>query len=180
MIKRTLFSIAILLFATNIFAATLISDTSYTDGLTAFDWSPISDVEKVLQYENQKDIKKRTIANVKKAEDHYVAAYKLMANKEYQAAITEFKAAMKIYKRAKLSKDALNFINTNMALSYASTGNKEDLSVSKRFLELITSKAYTDPKWTYNIAIAHNKVGNDNEAVSLLSSIIRKDKFSRT
>jgi hypothetical protein len=177
MIKKTLFSIAILLFATNIFAINSISDTSYVDGLTAFDWSPISDVEKVLQYENQKDIKKRTITNVKKAEDHYVAAYKLMANKEYQAAITEFKAAMKIYKRAKLSKDALNFINTNMALSYASTGNKEDLSVSKRFLELITSKAYTDPKWTYNIAIAHNKVGNDNEAVSLLSSIIRKDKF---
>ena len=142
MIKRTLFSIAILLFSTNIFAANLISDTSYT----AFYWSPISDVEKVLQYENQKDLSKRTIDNVKKAKTHYVDAYKLMTNKEYQAAITEFKAAMKIYKRAKLSNDALNFINANMALSYASTGNKEDLAVSKRFLELITPKIYTDNK----------------------------------
>ena len=61
---------------------------------------------------------KRTIDNVKKAEVHYVAAYKLMTNKEYVAAITEFKAAMKIYKRAKLkSNDALNFINANMVLN---------------------------------------------------------------
>ena len=70
MIKRTLFSIAILFFATNIFATNAISDTSYTDGLTAFDWSPISDVEKVLDYENQKDLSKRTIDNVKKAKTH--------------------------------------------------------------------------------------------------------------
>ena len=122
MIKRTLFSIAILLFTINIFAANSMSDTSYT----AFGWSPISDVEKVLQYENQKNLSKRTIDNVKKAKTHYVDAYKLMTNKEYQAAITEFKASMKIYKRAKLSNDALNFINANMALSYASTVNKED------------------------------------------------------
>jgi len=105
--KRTLFSIAILLFTTNIFAANLISDTSYIDGLAAFDWSPISDVEKVLQYENQKDLSKRTIDNVKKAKTHYIDAYNFMINKEYQAAITELKAAMKIYKRAKLSNDAL-------------------------------------------------------------------------
>ena len=175
--KRTLFSIAILLFTTNIFAANLISDTSYIDGLAAFDWSPISDVEKVLQYENQKDLSKRTIDNVKKAKTHYIDAYNFMINKEYQAAITELKAAMKIYKRAKLSNDALNFINANMALSYASTGNKEDLVVSKRFLELITPKVYADNKWAYNIAIAHNKVGNADEAASLLSSIIKKDKF---
>ena len=177
MIKRTLFSITILLFTTNTFAASSISDTSYIDGLTAFDWSPISDVEKILQYENQKDLSKRTIANVKKAKTHYIDGYKLMNNKEYQAAITEFKSAMKIYKRAKLSNDALNFINANMALSYASTENNEDLTFSKRFLELITPKIYTDNKWAYNIAIAHNKVGNADEAASLLSSIIRKDEF---
>jgi tetratricopeptide (TPR) repeat protein len=177
MIKKAIHSIALLLFAINIFATNSISDTSYTDGLTAFYWSPISDVEKVLQYENQKDIMKRTIDNVKKAKIHYLDAYKLMTNKEFNAAITEFKAAMKKYKRARLSNDALNFINANMALSYASTGNKEDMAVSKRLLELITPKGYTDNKWTYNIAIAHHKVGNDDEAASLLSLAIRKDKF---
>jgi len=178
MIKRTLFSIAILLFATNIFAANSISDTSYTDELTAFDWSPISDVEKILQYENQKNITKRSIQQSKLAGEHYSAAIELMKTKEYTAAINEFKSAIKRYKRAKLSDDALNFIHANMALSYASTGNKEDLAVSKRFLELITPKIYTDNEWAYNIAIAHEKVGNANEAASLLSSIIRKNKYA--
>ena len=70
MIKRIIFSIAILLFATNIFATNSTIDTSYTDGITAFDWSPISDVEKILQYENQKDISKRTIDQANKAKDH--------------------------------------------------------------------------------------------------------------
>lgn len=177
MIKRTLFSIAILLFATNIFAVNSISDTSYTDGLTAFDWSPISDVEKVLQYENLKKISKRSIDQAKLAGEHYSTAVELMNKKEYTAAINEFKSAMKRYNRAKLSDDALNFIHTNMALSYASTGNKEDFSFSTRFLDLITAKAYTDDKWTYNIAIAHNKVGNADEARDLLSLIIRKDEF---
>jgi len=177
MIKKTLFSIAILLFATNIFAINSISDTSYVDGLTAFDWSPISDVEKVLQYENLKNISKRSIDQSKLAGEHYSAAIKLMSKKDYTAAINEFKSAMKRYKRAKLSDDALNFIHTNMALSYASTGNKEDFSFSKRFLDLITSRAYTDDKWTYNIAIAHNKVGNADEARDLLSLIIRKNEF---
>jgi tetratricopeptide (TPR) repeat protein len=178
MIKRTLFSIAILLFATNIFATNLISDTSYTDGLIAFDWSPISDVEKVLQYENQKNITKRSGQQSKLAGEHYSAAIELMKKKEYPAAINEFKSAIKRYKRAKLSDDALNFIHTNMALSYASTGNKEDFAVSKRFLELITPKIYTNNEWTYNIAIAHEKVGNANEAASLLSSIIRKNRYA--
>ena len=100
-----------------------------------------------------------------------------MENKEYTAAINEFKSAMKRYKRAKLSDDALNYLRANMALSYSSTGNKEDLATSKRFLDLITSKIYSDKKWSYNIAIAHNRAGNVNEAASLLSSIIRKDEF---
>ena len=177
MIKKVIYSIVLLLFSTNIFAGNSISDTSYTDGLTAFDWSPISDVDKVLQYEKSKEISKRSIDQSKLAGEHYTAAIELMNKKEYAGAINEFKSAIKRYKRAKLSDNALNFIHTNMALSYASTGNKEDLAVSKRLLELITSKAYTDIKWTYNIAIAHNKVGNADEAASLLSSIIRKDEF---
>ena len=173
MIKRTLFSITILLFATNIFAVNSISDTSYTAGLIAFDWTPISDVEKI----SQKDLSSRGKKMLAKAEIAYIKAYKLMKKKEYEAAIKEFKAAIKLYKKAKLNDDALNFIHANMALSYASTGKKEDLPVSKIFLDLITSKAYANHKWVYNIAIAHDKVGNTNKAASLLSSIIRKDKF---
>ena len=100
-----------------------------------------------------------------------------MKKKEYIAAITEFKAAMKRYKRAKLSTNALNFIHTNMALSYAKSGNKEDLSTVNRLLSLITTKIYNDNNWTYNIAIAHYFAGNKNESAALLSSIIRKDEY---
>ena len=177
MIKRTLFSVAILLFAVSFTANAAITDTTKIDDLVAYTWQPISDVDKVLQYENSKNISKRSIDQSKLAGVHYTAAVDLMEKKEYAAAINEFKSAMKRYKRAKLSDDALNFLRANMALSYSSTGNKEDYAVSKRFLELITSKVYTDIKWTYNIAIAHNKAGNPNEAASLLSSAIRKDEF---
>ena len=177
MIKRIIFSIAILIFATNTFATNSIIDTSYTDGITAFDWTPISDVEKILQYENQKNITKRTIDQANKAKEHYVAAVSLMNNKEYEPALIEFKAAMKRYKRAKLTPDALNFINTNMALSYANTGNKEDLAVANRYLNLITSKAFADNNWTYNIAMGHYCAGNQSESASLLSALIRKDEY---
>ena len=155
-------------------------DTSYTAGLTAFKWTPISDVDKVMQYEKQKDLTKRSIGQAKLAADNYTAAISSMKNKEYLAAITEFKAAMKRYKRAKLSPDAMNFIHVNMALSYANSGSKEDLGTANRLLNLITSKAYKDNNWTYNIAMAHYFVGSPEAlatATSLLSSIIRKDKF---
>ena len=177
MIKKLLFLVALALtISINTTEASTI-DTSYTEGITAFDWAPISDVDKVLQYENTKDISKRSIDQSKLAGKHYTAAVELMKNKEYTAAINEFKSAMKRYKRAKLSDDALNYLRANMALSYSSTGNKEDLAVSKRFLNLITPKVYSDNNWTFNIAIAHHKSGNTNEAASLLSSVIRKDEF---
>jgi len=177
MIKRTLFSVAILLFTVTISAKTALNDSTKIEHLTPYTWQPISDVDKVLQYENTKDISKRSIDQSKLAGNHYTAAVELMKNKEYTAAINEFKSAMKRYKRAKLSDDALNYLRANMALCYSSTGNKEDLAVSKRFLNLITSKVYSDNKWTYNIAIAHHKSGNTNESASLLSSAIRKDEF---
>ena len=177
MIKRLLFLIALLITISVNTAVSSTIDTSYTQGLTAFDWTPISDVEKVLQYENTKNLSKRSIDQSKLAGEHYTLAVELMKNKEYTKAINELKSAMKRYKRAKLSNDALNYLRANMALSYSSTGNKEDLAASKRFLDLITSKVYSDNKWTYNIAIAHHKTGNINESASLLSSAIRKDEF---
>ena len=178
MIKRLLFLIAITFISSiNTFATSAI-DTSYTQGLTAFDWTPISDADKIMQYENPKDLTKRAIDQAKLAADNYTAGVALMKNKEYVAAIKEFQAAMKRYSRAKLSPDAMNFINANMALSYANSGNKEDLAQAEKYLSLLTSKAYNDNKWAYNIAIANSLVGNQDEAASLLSSIIRKDEFN--
>jgi len=177
MIKRTLFLVSILLFTVSITANTALNDTTKIEDLVAYTWQPISGVDDVLQYEKTKDLSKRSIDQSKLAGEHYTAAVELMKNKEYTAAIEEFKSAMKRYKRAKLSADALNYLNVNWALSYSSTGNQADLSQAKRLLDLITSKIYSDNKWTYNIAIAHHNIGNVNESASLLSSAIRKDEF---
>ena len=50
MIKRLLFLIAITFISSiNTFATSAI-DTSYTEDLTAFDWTPISDADKIMQY----------------------------------------------------------------------------------------------------------------------------------
>ena len=178
MIKKTLYLLVITLvtFTSSITASNLDS-TLYTSNLKAFTWEPISDVKDILQYENPKNLTKRAIDQSKLAEVHYSSAVELMKKKEYSSAINEFKSAMKRYKRAKLSDDGLNFIRVNMALCYANSGNNEDIALSKRFLNLVTSKIYSNSNWTYNTAIAHYKIGNFSEAASFLSSIIRKDEF---
>ena len=58
-------------------------DTSYTKELNAYEWSPISDVEKTMQYENQKDLTKRSIDQAKLAAEHYITGVSLMKKKEY-------------------------------------------------------------------------------------------------
>lgn len=176
MIKRILI-LTVLIVTSNINIYAYSNDTSYTKGLTAFDWVPISDVDKVMQYEDQKKLSRRSVQQANLAAENYSAGVSSMKNGNYNGAIKEFQAAMKRYKRAKLSADAMNFIYANMALSYAKSGKKEDLAQAKRLLNLITSKAYNDNKWTYNIAIAHALAGNQNEAASLLTSAIRKDQF---
>ena len=81
---------------------------------------------------------KRSIDQSKIANQYYEDGVRLMKNKEYDQAIEEFKNAIKRYKRAKVSDNALNYVRTNMALCYAFTGNKQDQAVSKRFLGLLT------------------------------------------
>ena len=175
MLKRILFTVSICLFAF-LFTNANTADSSYFSHLSAYDWQPISDVEKVLQYEKAKELTKRTLDQSKLADKHYVDGVKKMKSKEYNAAIKEFKAAMKRYKRAKLSDNALNYIRINMALSYAHTGNKQDIIAAKRYLDLITSKIDSENNWRYNIAIAKNKIGDQLEATKILSSVINKNK----
>ena len=177
MIKKTIFLLAILTLTMSTETKAVSNDTSNISKIIAFDWQPISDADKVLQFQKEKDLSKRSIDQAKLAKRHYDDAILLMNNDDYNAAIVEFKAAMKRYKRAKLNDDALNFIRTNMALSYASSGNNEDKAVAERFLNLLTSKVFDENKWTYNIAIAHYLIGNHDDAASLLSSVIRKDEF---
>ncbi|MDC3130474.1 hypothetical protein OA870_04525 [Bacteroidota bacterium] len=172
-LKITKLIVAFLFISFNVNASL---DSSITSGLKAYDWSPISKVKKVLQYENTKKLTKRSIDQSKIANQHYEDGVSLMKNKEYNQAIKEFKNAMKRYKRAKVSDNALNYVRTNMALCYAFTGNKQDQAVSKRFLGLLTKKIYNENDWSYNIAIAYNKIGESVEAAKILSSLIRDDK----
>ena len=142
MIKKIIFLLIISTVITSLDLTAVSKDTTNISKLTAFDWQPISDVEKVLKFQKEKDLSKRSIDQAKIAERHYEDAIALMKNEEYSAAINEFKAAMKRYKRAKLNDDALNFIRINMALSYANTGNSEDISVADRFLNLIINPLF--------------------------------------
>jgi tetratricopeptide (TPR) repeat protein len=152
-------------------------DSLNTEGITAFEWTPILDSNKIMQYENQKNLTPQRKKQAKLAVKNYTNAVSFMKNKEYDSAIKEFKAAMKRYKRAKLSVDAMNIIYINMALSYAKTGNREDKAQAEKWLGRLTSKAYNDKNWAYNIAIAQYLTGKPAEAASVLSSIIRKDNF---
>jgi len=172
-LKITKLIVAFLFISFNVNASL---DSSITSGLKAYDWSPISKVKNVLQYENTKKLTKRSIDQSKIANQHYEDGVNLMKNKEYDKAIKEFKNAIKRYKRAKVSDNALNYVRTNMALCYAFTGNKQDHAVCKRFLGLLTKKIYNENDWSYNIAIAHDKIGESVEAAKILSSIIRDDK----
>lgn len=172
------FSIAILLFSNQqIINATTIDSTSFKQ-YTPFHWEAISDVDKVMQYEKAKDLNKRAIDQSKIGNDHYKSGVKQMNNKNYMAAIAEFKNAMKRYKRAKLSPDAYNFIHTNMALCYVSTGKTKDKVMAKRFVNLLTKTIYKEKNWLYNISIVYHNLGDQNESASLLSSCIKMDEFN--
>ena len=59
-----------------------IIDSSITSALKAYDWSPISKVKKVLQYENTKKLTKRSIDQSKIANQHYEDGVSLMKNKD--------------------------------------------------------------------------------------------------
>ena len=111
-----LFSLAISVFPNQKMLKAATVDSTISEQYSPFHWEVISDVDKVMQYEKVKDLNKRAIDQSKIGNDHYKAAIKKMTNKNYMAAIAEFKNAMKRYKRAKLGPDAYNYINTNTDL----------------------------------------------------------------
>lgn len=176
---RYITSLLLTLFTT--FSVSIVSanntDTSYTDHLMPFDWNPISEVEKILENADQKKLTRRSKDQANKASVHYLNAIDFMQKEEYPDAVSEFELAMKRYKRAKLGADAMNYVNINMALAYAKTGENKNISKAKRFLDLLTKKATSDNKWAYNTAIAYNLIGNANEAAEILSEIIKKDRY---
>ena len=139
---KTKYLIFIFILLTSQFAlATIVVDSVDVKNLVPYSWTPISDVDKVTEYAGN-EIPKRTAKLLTTAEKNYTSAFSKMKNKEYSEAIIDFNMAMKDYKRAKLNDDALNYINANLALCYAHTGNKGDLSVVEKFLSKLTNTIY--------------------------------------
>lgn len=153
-------------------------DSTYFQQHTPFHWEVISDVDKTLQHEKLKDLNKKAIDQSKIGNDHYSTAIRKMHNKNYAVAIAEFKNAMKRYKRAKLSPDAYNYLHTNMALCYISTGNNKDKVMAKRYVNLLTKTIFKEKDWIYNIGIVHYYLNNQDEAASMLSSCIKMDEYN--
>ena len=172
------FSLVISVFPNQKMLKAATVDSTISEQYTPFHWEVISDVDKVMQYEKVKDLNKRAIDQSKIGNDHYKAAIKKMTNKDYLSAIAEFKNAMKRYKRAKLGPDAYNYIHTNMALCYVSTGKTKDKVVAKRLVNLLTKTIFKEKDWVYNIAIIHYNLNNQDEAASMLSSCIKMDEFN--
>ena len=171
-------SLGISLFANQqMLKAAMVDSTSF-EQYTPFYWEVISDVDKLLQHENMKDLNKRAIDQSKIGNDHYEIAIKKMRNKDYLVAIAEFKNAMKRYKRAKLGPDAYNYLHTNMALCYVSTGKTKDKVMAKRYVNLLTKTIFKEKNWVYNIAIVQYHLSNQDEAASLLSASIKMDEFN--
>ena len=172
------FSLAISLFPNQQMLKATIVDSTVSEKYTPFHWEVISDVDKIMQHEKVKDLNKRAIDQSKIGNEHYESAIKKMRNKDYMVAIAEFKNAMKRYKRAKLSPDAYNYLHTNMALCYVSTGKIKDKVMAKRFVNLLTKTIFKEKNWAYNIAIIHYNLNNQDEAASMLSSCIKMDEFN--
>ena len=177
MIKRIIFSLTILSFiASKDINATSI-DSVDVNKLIPLDWKAISGAEKVLSFVKESELTKRTKSKSDEAKVLYNKGVTLMNKGNYSEAVDQFQQAMKKYKRAKLNDDALNYIRTNTALSYASIGGKDNKAAAKQQLSMVTKEVYKEQEWLYNLAVAHYHAGNEKEAISLLSLAIRKNEF---
>ena len=100
-------------------------------------------------------IDERSMIQIQEGIGEYNLGAKALANKEYKAAQKNLKNAEKRLKRGKISEDGLNFSRANLAISYLALQDKRGLGQAKRYLKAITSKIYSNQKWTYNLAVAY-------------------------
>ena len=96
--KRILLLISAILTSTLYVSA--IGDSTNIDNLVPYTWTPISDIENILQYEDTDNMSKRTPQLLQKAKPFYEKGFEKMQNKEYSAAVGQFNIAMKEYKKA--------------------------------------------------------------------------------
>lgn len=137
----------------------------------------VSDVEKVREYGDVKNLSERALEQVKTADEAYLEGVKFLQQSKPSEAIAAFKTAFKNYKRAKLSAEALSFPNVQLAIAHAMSSEARDQKKVSRYMELFTKSVYKEKEWAYNIAILNYTVGKEKEAAELLESVIKKDKY---
>ena len=108
-----------------------------------------------LQFDKVSKIDERSMIQIQEGIGEYNLGAKALAKKEYKAAQKNLKNAEKRLKRGKISEDGLNFSRGNLAISYLALQDKRGLGQAKRYLKAITSKIYSNQKWTYNLAVAY-------------------------
>ena len=176
--KLSLFvSIILLTFSITLCATNTIIDDNQSTPIGVNDLMILSNVEKVLEYGNVKNLSERAAEQVTLANESYLEGVKFLQQDKISEAVAAFKSAFKNYKRAKLSESALNFPNVQLAIAHALSKEARDQKKVSRYMELFTKDIYKEKEWAYNVAILNYITGNETTAAELLEGVIKKDKY---
>lgn len=164
-----------LLFNSNLLASTTEDQPSVT--ISKNDLLFLSDVKKIMNFVKVNNLNDRALEQVKLADQAYSEGVDFLNQSKYVEAIASFKSSFKNYKRAKLSADALNFPNLQLAVAHQMSDVERDNKKVTRYLDLVTKSIFKDKDWTYNIAILYAENKQEDKAADLLESVIKMDKF---
>ena len=163
------------IFSVNLYAN--IIDDKPSISISKYDLLFLADAEKVMNFTKVKSLNERALEQIKLAEKSYLEGVEFLNQSNNVEAIASFKSAYKNYKRAKLSPDALNYPNLQLAVAYQLSDVERDNKKVTRYLDLVTKSIYKDKDWTYNIAILLFENKQEEKAAELLESVIKMDKF---
>jgi tetratricopeptide (TPR) repeat protein len=164
------------LFAVNAFSASHFSDDQPVVSIGINDLIIVSDVNKVMEYAKAKGLNDRALDQIKLADESYVKGVQFLQQSSPTEAIQSFKTSFKNYKRAKLSEDALNFANLQLAVAHQLSDDDRNKKKVMRYLELVTKSIEKEKEWVYNLAILNYLNNNESRSAELLESVIKMDK----
>jgi tetratricopeptide (TPR) repeat protein len=137
----------------------------------------LSDVQKVMNFVNAKSLNDRAVEQINLADKSYTEGVQFLKQGDIVKAKSSFKIALKNYKRAKLSDDALNYTYLQYAVTHQISDDSKDNKKVLRWLGYVTKSVSKDKDWTYNLAILSFLNKEEEKAAELLESVIKMDKF---
>ena len=159
------------IFSVNLYAN--IIDDKPSISISKYDLLFLADAEKVMNFTKVKSLNERALEQIKLAEKSYLEGVEFLNQSNNVEAIASFKSAYKNYKRAKLSPDALNYPNLQLAVAYQLSDVERDNKKVTRYLDLVTKSIYKDKDWTYNIAILLFENKQEEKAAELLNLLLK-------